>query len=226
MEIFKKYVEETGKQRIPLLFLLLNHYDIAKVTEVIGEEEERLFGTKIRKIYGLTDEYVDENAIETEVEMIQNPIICSPQSFEYYSNSPVIHLYEAQYPEKSLVINDMNVISKVMMISENYVVSSNHALPLSDTKEVGFTYFMEYVLKSKVQIGEKWYISYQDKIFSIKYISKDGDIVMPELVYFAEEIDKTSTYKMVIYVIRKAAQDLDFEGDNFIQKTYKLAVKR
>lgn len=45
------------------MYLLLNNYDISKIKQLEETEEDRLFGLKIKKIYGVTEEYVDVRKI-------------------------------------------------------------------------------------------------------------------------------------------------------------------
>lgn len=223
--LFTKYRKSSSDTKVLLLYLLLNKYEINQIRQLEETEEDRMFGLKIRKIYGVTKEYIDVRKIEEEIESIQNPIICSPQSYEYYSTSDTIHMYT---PEENgrLVINDMDVISKIMVITEQCIVSSNIAKKIGDIKNYGFMFFYDYVIKSETKIG-KWRMVYNEKVFSIFYSSKtENGSENEELLYSAIEIDKTSTYKMVIYIIGKSAGDIKgWTADNFLCETYELAVK-
>lgn len=224
--LFTKYVKSSGDTRILLIYLLLNNYDIRKIKYIEETEESRMFGLKIKKVYGITEEYVDVKKIDDEIESIQNPIICSPQSYEYYADSPVIYRYKAENGDTSPVINDMGVISKCMIITEKYIVSDNRAKPLRDAAICGFTFFRSYVLYSDVMIG-KWHLTYNERTFTISYNSDggDGEAAEEEILYSAIELDKTSTYKMVIYIIKKVAPSVEkWEADNFIEESYELAV--
>ena len=125
-----------------------------------------------------------------------------------------------------LVINDMGVISKIMVITETYVVSSNYAKSFTDSKNNGFMFFHNYVIHSEVRI-DKWRLTYKNKTFNVYYTSKNNNgVSTEELLYSAIEIDKTSTYKIVIYIIEKAAKLIDeWTADNFIVETYELVVR-
>lgn len=222
---FTKYRKSDSDTKVLLLYLLLNGYDLNQIRQLEETEEERMFGLKIRKIYGVTKEYVDVRRIEAEIESIQNPIICSPQSYEYYTNNKTIYMYTPEENGK-LVINDMDVISKIMVITEQCIVSGNTAGKIGDIENYGFMFFYDYVIKSETRIN-KWRMVYKDKVFSIFYSSEVGKgRISEELLYSAIEIDKTSTYKMVIYIIGKVAGKINgWTADNFVCETYELAVK-
>ena len=151
------------------------------------------------------------------------PVICSMQSYELYSNTEVIHTYMPKESNKPLYINDMGVISQLMVITEQCVVSSNLAEPVESAKDIGFMYFVDYVLHGECKIGA-WEISYKDKEFSVFYTSKGSDEQMhKELLYRALELDQTSTFKLVLYIIKKAAESIEeVLPDNFTEETWKL----
>lgn len=223
--MFTKYVKSNNDTKVLLMYLLLNNYEMKKVKQIEEIEEDRMFGLKIKKIYGITEEFVDVRKIEQEINEIQTPIVCSMLSYEYYANSAVIHTYTA--PNKMpLVINDMGVISKIMVISEQCIVSSNSAKSFTDSKNNGFMFFYDYVMKSEVSIG-KWRMTYKDKVFNIYYQSESNGVLNTDLLYSAIEIDKTSTYKIVIYIINKLSKSIDVEWlpDNFKKETYELVVR-
>ncbi len=220
--MFSKYRLSTDNTKIMLIHLLLNGFDIRNIEWLEDIEDNRQYGIKIKKVFGITKDFVDVKKIEQEIESIQIPLICSPLSYEYYSDAPTIYIYEAELPNVPLWINDMNVISKVMMISENRVVSSNPAFPLQDERcrSKGFMYFYDYALKDECVIG-KWHLTYRDKVFSIYYNSEYKNISEELLLYSVEGSDKMSSYKMAIYVITRASLTIDrWFPDNFNQQTY------
>lgn len=223
--MFNKYQKASDSTKILFMYLLLNGYDIKNVEYIVEEEESRLFGLKIKKVYGITKDFVDVKRIEKEIDAIPTPIICSPLSFEYYSDANIIHAYEAELKDSPLWINDLSIISPIMVISENRVISNCIAKPLAETDENGFMFFYDYVLREECVVG-KWRMVYSDKVFTIYYTSSDkhGN-PHEELMYSAIEIDKTSTYKLVIYVIKKASMLIDdWLPDNFVEQTYELVV--
>lgn len=222
-EMFNKYRRQDNKERILLLYLILNKYDLDKVECAVETVQNKMFGVELRKIYGVTSEFVDVQRIEAELAEIHTPVICSMQSYELYSNTEVIHTYMPKEFNKPLYINDMGVISQLMVITEQCVVSSNLAEPVESAKDIGFMYFVDYVLHGECKIGA-WEISYKDKEFSVFYTSKGSDEQMhKELLYRALELDQTSTFKLVLYIIKKAAESIEeVLPDNFTEETWKL----
>lgn len=221
--IFTRYKKTDDESDVLLMYLLLNGFDMSKVLSVSMTEEELMFGLKLKRIYGKTTEFVDSKKIEKEIEAINNPVICSPSSYEYYANANRLYYHTAFVNSEPLLINDMGIISKTMCITDDYVISSNEAKSLEEAHECGFTFFKEYVLRDEIQVG-KWHIKYKNKVFDVNYCSTDDEgNKHEETLYTAIEVDKTSTYKMVIYIIKKTADDIDeWVGDNFKSQAYKL----
>jgi len=223
--MFTKYEKTSNETKVLLMYLILNGYSLAKVDRLEEVEENRLFGLTVKKLYGLTNEYVDVGRIEREIEAIQSPIVCSKQTYEYYCDEPNIYAYEKQIAEAPLWINDMGIISKVMVISDDIIISSNKAKPATDANQLGFMYFYDYVTKEKCEIG-KWKIIYDNKVFSVYYLSTNGDKTTKELLFSAIEIDKTSTYKLVLYIIIKASSSVEeWLSDNYVEQSYTLVTE-
>lgn len=221
-----KYEKSTDDTKVLLMYLRLNDYDLSKVKRLEQVEENRQFDLKIKKIYGVTQEYVDITTMEKEIENIVCPIICSEvQSYECYSNEPIIYIYTAQSAEQPLLINDMSVISKAMLVTRDCIISSHKALPVTECEEKGFMYFYNYVLYEKCVING-WRMEYgKDKIFRVSYKSEDNDKKLTEYdtLFEACEIDKTSTYKLVLYIIKKVSKQInEWKSDNFKVEKYKL----
>lgn len=227
--MLRKYRQEDGRNKVLLLFLLLGGHDISKIDHYEEDVEERLFGLKIRKIYGVTSEYVDTASMEQGIEDTQCPVICSEQLFESYVQSEVLYKYEPKYSERPFHINDMGILSKAMMIQEDCIVSSNRAKDATDidSENMGFMFFADYVIKNRVSIG-KWRIRYDSDmdggLFEIYYDSEDDEgIESKELIYSISSVDKPSTYKIVLYIIKRVAGQLDeFAPDNFRETKYSL----
>lgn len=222
--MFNKYTKSTDTTKTLLVYLLLNGYDISKVVWAEEVEEERKFGVTVKKTYGITKDFIDVKRIEKEIEKIQCPIICSPLSYEYYSDAKTIYYYTPESTDRPLYINDLNIISKVMIITENCVVSSNLASKVDtqgcDTN--GFMFFYDYVLKNECSVG-KWHLTYKDNIFSIYYLSEHDNKTEELLLFSANEVDKTSTYKFAIYIIKKASESIDnWYSDNFAIEIYEM----
>ncbi len=227
---FKKYKKSDDKARVLLLYLILNNYDLSRIEDVIEVVQERMFGVEFHKIFGITNEFVDIKRIEEELAEIHTPVICSPQSYEIYSTAETIHIYHAREEDKPLFINDMGVISPLMVINENCIVSSKLAASVESSDECGFMYFVDYVLKGEIEIGD-WHIIFKDKEFSIYYAMKgfkdDKEEVHNELLYHAIELDQTSTFKLVLYIIKKVMEEIcEFPPDNFVEETWKLENKK
>lgn len=221
-EMFSRYRRQDNKERILLLYLILNKYDISKVEYAVETVQNKMFGVELRKIYGVTSEYVDIQRIENELAEIHVPVICSMQSYELNSNADIIHTYVPKEPNKPLYINDMGVISPFMVITKQCIVSSNLAEPVENTNNIGFMFFVDYVLNGKCVVGN-WEITYINKEFSIFYSSKGKDEkIHKELLYRALELDQTSTFKLVLYIVKKVAQGVEeIISDNYTEETWK-----
>lgn len=221
-EIFSRYRRQDNKESILLLYLILNKYDISKVEYAVETVQNKMFGVELRKIYGVTSEFVDIQKIENELAEIHVPVICSMQSYELNSNADIIYTYVPKEPNKPLYINDMDIISPFMVITEQCIVSSNLAKSVEDTKNFGFMFFVDYVLNGKCIVGN-WEITYVNKEFSVYYSSKaKGEEVHKELLYKALELDQTSTFKLVLYIVKKVAQEIDnITSDNYTEETWK-----
>lgn len=232
MAMFTKYKKTENETKMLLMYLILNNYDLSKIQKIEEVVIEQMFGLELRKIYGVTSEYVDVQKIYKELANIRIPVVCSSQSFEMYSNEEVIYEYIPKEQEKSLYINDMGIISPLMIITENYIVSSNLAVPLEDADNKGFMYFVDYVLKGKCEIGA-WEITYKSNKnnkcneFCVYYSSEKNGEIIKERLYNALELDQTSTYKITLYIIGKAVRNIDeFLPDNFEKTPWELEMKK
>lgn len=211
--MFEKYEKQSSASRVLMMWLLLDGCNLDRIQLLEETEESKAFGLKLKKVYALTEDHIDTDKIYRELEHIQNPTICSEDSYEYHADSPYIYVYRKKDERLPLVINDMGVISKTMVISEDTVISDNFANDFMDEECVsGFPFFEDYVLKNKFNIGQ-WEVSYTDKVFKVQYGS--------EVLYSAIEIDKTSTYKIVIYIVKKAAAKEAVDSDNYICEKYR-----
>jgi hypothetical protein len=221
-EQFYKYEKVEKTIKVLFIYLLLNDCAGEKDIDHLEEEEETLmFGIKLKKVYGYSTRYVDVNKIVSEIASIQTPIVCSPMSYEYFSESPNIYVYTPKKTDEGerFLINDMDIISNVMVITENQIISSNKVSLFIDSDRAvsGFENFKDYVLRGETKVGD-WNIRYSlaDRLFEVFY--------GPDLLYSAVELDKTSTYKLVIYIIRKVKRDADnvladcFECAEYVRK--------
>ena len=221
--LFSKYKKSNGKTRVLMLYLILNKYDLTKVTDAVEIAKDEQFGLELKKIYGETTQFVDVKSINAELEKIKVPVICSLQSYEIYSNSEKIYAYTPKISEKPLYINDMGIISPLMVITEDCIVSSNPASPLENSSCKGFMYFVDYILQGRCEIG-KWIITYKNREFKISYCdkTKDGEDY-EQLLYHAVELDLSSTFRLVLYIIGKVAEEMDeFPSDNYEEQLWTL----
>lgn len=229
--MFNKYQKKKDDSKVLLLYLLLNGNDTEKIKMIEEVEDARR-----KVIYGVTSEVVNGRQFEQEIERIPTLIICSPQSYELYSDSRLIHIYTPENKESPICINDMSVISKVMVIEENCIVSSNAVgkKSMDEIEQFGFMYFYRYVRTGSMIIG-KWKVTYDNEtgLFQICYnldgYEKQAEKKGTELVLFSSvEIDRTATYKFVIYIITKLRNEIfDNIGclqDNFRMTDYELVV--
>ncbi len=233
--MFNKYQKKKDDSKVLLLYLLLNGNDTEKIKMVEEVEDSRR-----KVIYGVTSEVVNGRQFEQEIEGIQSLIICSPQSYELYSDSRLIHIYTPE-ERTDICINDMSVISRVMVIEENCIVSSN-AIEKKSPEEIehlGFMYFYRYVRTGNMVIG-RWKVvyDYESGLFQICYnpdgypteeLKQSEERKETELILFSSvEIDKTATYKFVIYIITKLRDEIHdkigCKPDNFRMTDYELVV--
>lgn len=226
IEVFNKYKWQDGKERVLFLYLILNNYNLDKVEKVIEIVQSKTFGMEFKKIFGVTSEFVDVQRIEAELAEIKPPVVCSLQSYELYSTSETIYSYYSKEESKPLYINDMGVISPLMVISENCIVSSNLAKNVETTSEYGFMYFVDYVLKGYCRL-KNWEITYKDRRFDINYITvieENGKKrEHKEMLYQAQELDQTATFKLVLYIIKKVAGEIEeLMPDNYKAETWRL----
>ena len=223
--LFGKYRKKDSLTKVLLIFLILEGMDLSKVKQILEITDDFVFGQKIRKLYGITEDYVDVARIQNELERIEVPIICSPIAFEYHSDSKIIYSYKPRETDKPLWINDINTISKVMIITESCIVSSNFARPTAelDNNGCGFMFFVKYVLHNEVTIG-RWTLSYKENNFTIGYLSETSNGQKDLLIlYTAFEVDKAATYKWVIFIIQKESSLLaDWKPDNFETDTLEM----
>ena len=220
--LLTRYEVVDDKAKVLLIYLYLNNYDKDLIEKVIITNDEQRSGRKLQRRIGVTKEFVDIGRIEEELKRIQVPIIYSFQSFDMYSTAETIYSYTAKDKETPLYINDLGAISPSMVISRDCIISSNIIVPLENAEHKGFMYFVDYVLNGECVIGN-WKITYKERNFNVYYTDDFEGEPRTELLYEGFELDQTATYKLVIYIIMKVAENLDeYTSDNFIMKTMKL----
>lgn len=65
-EMFNKYRRQDNKERILLLYLILNKYDLDKVECAVETVQNKMFGVELRKIYGVTGSISTGNQSQTK----------------------------------------------------------------------------------------------------------------------------------------------------------------
>ena len=223
---FRKYELQEKKQKIMLIYLLLNKCEVDKIEKIIECKEDNKGATFV-KMYGLTSEFIDTDKIYKEINDIKVPNICNVDGYELYTNSKEIYLYTAKEKTRPLYINDMNILSDLMIIKKDSIVSKIKAEPLEKTNSKGFMYFVDYILKNQCEIG-KWRVKFKEdeKIFEVFYISKkseDTEKKKEEIIYQSKNWDKYNTFKLVLYIINKNIEyEEEFVADNYKIETLKL----
>ena len=223
MLLFNKYQKKRNDSKVLLLYLLLNGNDMEKV-KIVEEAED----ARRKVIYGITSEVVNGRQFSQEVESIKAPSVCSPQSYELYSDSKLIHIYTPE-SEGDLWINDMSVISRIMVIEKNCIVSSNLAKEIDSIEQYGFMYFYNYVINGEMRL-ENWHVTYKDNLFQIFYTGKEDNLSSDEgkefLLFSSVEIERMATYKFVLYIISKMQNKITekIQPDNFKVTDYELVV--
>ena len=225
-----KLVNKNDSQEIMLLHLILNgQTDNIKGTKKTVSDDGRL-----RKVYGIVEKglVLDNDTLDADIQNIAVPKVCEDSKrFEQLSNSKKVLLYFPKNEEQKLVINSLKILSDVIMISKDYVITSSYVNE-GDTSERGFTYFQEYVLKSHTEIGNvdnpkgKWSISFDNNRFEVKF--KDVDESKPwTTLYSLSDTDKQSTYRMVLYIISHVGECIDdWKLDNFKFDTYEAKEEK
>lgn len=211
-KLFGNYQPVTAEHQVLLAWLLLNGFGIERVKRIVKKDDKNTFNQSFHKVYGIIEDFVDTAAIEKEIESIRVPTVCSPESFPVYCKERLIFAYTPRIENQPLYINDMGVLSDVMIITEDCVISSNRAKPLADAEQCGFMYFSKYVLESKFTIG-RWSVSYIDRIFSVTYTSRNGDVENEIKLMEYKEIEMAATYKFVLYIIRKTIESEKYSAD-------------
>lgn len=237
MANFHKYVKKKDEVKTPLMYLLLNGYSINNVIRTELKTDKNNFGLEITRTYAVTKDYVEKAIIDAEINAIRLPIVCYDiNSFEYNSDSPMVYVHLPSDEEQPLLINDIRIVGKVMAFMKNVVISTSPAEDLisSDTDaNNGFMFFYEYVMENTMQILN-WKVEYEPienkgvGTFKVHYISDEIDdnnniLSNDEILYSAINIDKTTTYKIVLYIIKKVAVNVkEWLPDNFIIEQYEL----
>ena len=209
----------TETTKVMLIYLLLNGGDFTKVESMTQVHQKLDDGSFLRMFVSETREFFDVRKIEEEIKTHVVPVLHNEESFQYANTALVIYDYRAQHEEHPILINDMDVISRNMYISNDQIISENLAKPLMDCRNRGFKFFCDYVLRNRCKIG-KWTIIYEDETLTICYDSftrgKDAETATVYPIFEAERVTKKDTFPLVIYTIIKASLTVDeWSPDNF-----------
>ena len=221
------YKEQTELFRIPLYLIMINGEGFNNIERVIDALDEKgCLLAETRAAFDVEREY-------DEIEHTLQPIIYP--SFDVYNGkTEVVYVYTKQkdVPDGDrLLINDMNVLSKHIVISEDTIVSPQYAQPFGECDNYGFRFFCDYYLDDICEVG-KWTFEYKkaDSLFTISFAfdsdNNDGEKNLVEI--YRKKTDKSDSYKMLIYAIKKLCKNpketgLTFYEDNFDVKTYTKA---
>lgn len=90
-------------------------------------------------------------------------------------------------------------------------------------------YFYDYALNGEMRLGN-WHVLYKDDLFQIFYTGEKDKFSKSDkefLLFSSVEIDKTATYKFVLYIISKMSDTVmeKTKLDNFKITDYELVVK-
>lgn len=219
--MFENYVKKNGDiTRILFIYLLLNKHDLKSVQRAIVhiDNPKNSPNAQTEMVYAETTEAVDIEAIDKEVGSIIVPTICTETTFQLYTNFDEIICYTPENKKKNLYVDDMDIISPFMIIQEDMIVTTSIAKPI-DKATHGLMCFAKYVLTSECEVG-KWHIRYIEE--SKEFIVKYGDEKKTETLYRAKEYDKTTTFRLVLYIIKKACILLDKENEWEVTENYKI----
>ena len=182
---FKKYIKDDGKSKISVFSALLNGVTI---NNTFKHTDERKFGLKVVKEMC----FIDENA-EIGKSEIKVPHILELKDFENVFT--MYNLYVYTPADNKFIINDLSIISPVMCIDKDFICSAVDINKRSKIK-YGFNYFYQYVINNLIEV-DKWKISYNlsTSYFEISYDSN--------IIYYIENIDKKTTYSIVLYFCEK-----------------------
>lgn len=220
--MFENYVKKNGDiTRVLFIYLLLNKYKLENIQRAIVHinNPKNLPNAQTEMVYAETTEAVDIEEIDKEVGSIIVPTICTETTFQLYTNFDEIICYTPENKKKSLYIDDMDIISPFMIIQEDMIVTTSIAKPIEKATH-GLMCFSKYVLTSECEVGN-WYIKYIEgsKEFIVKYGDKKEKA---ETLYRAKEYDKTTTFRLVLYIIKKACILLDEEKKWEVTENYRI----
>lgn len=215
-----KYERSDGKTVLSLITYLLYDADINSAD---------IFTKVNRKGYGITEEIVlaatqrpfNLTALKREFDSLPLPIMSQRQSFEADCNAPVIYRYRPREKGQPLLINDIGIACPVMLIEDGMVISSKKARPVLTLPhgDAGFPYFCEYVLRNRVEVGD-WSLEYNPK--TLTFIVRHRQL---GILYRLIGENKTSSHRMVLYILKKVSYSLPAVDDNYESDMFILKKK-
>ena len=219
-ESASKYERSDGKTVLSLITFLLYEADI---------HEPDIYTKINRKGYGITEEIVlaattrpfNLTMLKREFDSLPLPTVSQRQSFESDCNAPVIYRYRPRQKDLPLRINDIGVACPVMLIENGMIISSKKARPVLTLPrgDAGFPYFCEYVLKDRVEVGD-WTMEYNQKTSTFIVRHKELGIL-----YRLTGENKTSSHRMVLYILKKLSYALPAMDDNYTSDMFILKKK-
>lgn len=224
MSLFKNFRQSDGSTTCAMMIdLLLNQYDTSQIerVEVVSETTQGIMERSSRIMYAFTKEAVDLEKIVSERKEITIPIICSVQSYDMTTDASVFYTYKPFEDDASKFrIDDLGIIAPRMVIAEGLVVSSERAKSFAEC-EHGFSYFMEYVLHGSFKLGN-WEVKYDEetKEYDVFYTFEAHKNT--ESLYHTKEYDKTGTYQLTLYIIKKACEKMVEDGVEMPSDQYEI----
>ena len=162
------------------LLLILKKASLNKVINERYITKEHNGSVKTKALYYETYDEFDISDIEGGIRKTIPPRVYSDKnSYEYAmknaylrkKNIP-IYCHVPEIPDKPLFINDMGVLSSIMLITNNAVLSDKKAALIADTDDIGFEKFHEFVTTNKTIIGSLCF-SQNGNVFTVSLINED-----------------------------------------------------
>ena len=206
------------------LFLILKKASLNKVINERYISKEHNGSVKTKALYYETYDEFDITAVEDGIRKTIPPRVYSDvSSYENAMKSAYInkrdipiYIHVPEIPDKPLFINDMDVLSNIMLITNNAVLSDKKAALIADTDDIGFEKFHEFVTTNKTIIGSLCF-SQNGNVFTVSLINEDTG--KSKMLFESYGADISESYRLVLFVIQHCYMDRDtYNADNFIVK--------
>lgn len=204
------------------LFLILKKASLNKVINERYITKEHNGSVKTKALYYETYDEFDITAVEDGIRKTIPPRVYSDKnSYEYAMKNAYLHkkdipiyCHVPEIPDKPLFINDMGVLSNIMLITNNAVLSDKKATLIADTDDIGFEKFHEFVTTNKTIIGSLCF-SQNGNVFTVSLINEDTG--KSKMLFESYGADISESYRLVLFVIQHCYMDRDtYNADNFI----------